>query len=514
MDDAFARNARIATAEGNTALSEGGDALAHLAECDYLWFRPAAYTMMEGSLSDKARRMFPRGVRLCFVGDVYAEAVATSMDDELTIFHATEGDGQNRDGLGDWLIAVQEVFNNLMNMTQEYAEYGIPEVWHDEEIIDTDARQDRRSAPGDAQAFKRPTNMAAEDLFYEWPTANPPEFLIPFMEYLQVAFAQFVSSQQAAIFGKSDQHNETAKGIELLRDQALGLVGLVWMPFTIGWANVVKQAVKAAAKNRTGVISTFVPIPGERGKTEKVDVDAQDLQGNILAYPETDENFPETWTQKSNKIIQLFESAEKNPSFAPVALLPANQQLFKNATGLDELEIPGQASNDKQLAEIEQLLLTGPDMPQTATMPNDLAQPAQPQPTIPIDPIFDDSQAEWQAGLRWVNDEAGQKAKKENPGGFLNVRLHLLQHKQVVDQQQAQQMQQQMALKHGAPSQPDPQAQAAKAELLKDASDAIKQLDVDAHIPIAYTNGKATDQVNAAKAILDAALKASTAKAN
>jgi hypothetical protein len=181
--------------------------------------------------------------------------------------------------------------------------------------------------------------------------------------------------------------------------------------------------------------------------------------------------------------------------------LPSNQQLFKRALGLDELEVPGQASNDKQLAEIDDLLLTGPTMdPQTY----------QPSATLPIDPDFDDSAAEFEAGKRWMNDpEQGQKIKRENPDGYINVRLHLLLHKQVVDQAQAQQQQQAMALKHGAPAPVDPGVQQAKQELVKDAADAIQQLDVMAHIPAAYTGGTLTAQVAAAKEILDSAVKVS-----
>ena len=502
MDDAFARNARIATAEGTTLLSEGGDALAHLSSLDYFWLRPAAYTMLDDQYRDQLREQYPRGIRLAFVGDVFAEAIAGSMDDELRVFHATAGDGQNRNGLGDWIVPVQEELNNLMNMTQEYFEYGIGEELSDNQIWDSDADQDRRAVPGGRQTVVRPSGTPLADCFYTRTGTEPPELLIRFIEYLQGPLAQFLSSQQAAIYGESDKHNETAKGIALLRNQALGLVGLVWMPFTQGWAEVVHQAVKATSAAKVGKISTLVPVQGRKGSTEQVDIDTEDLKGNILSTPETDENFPESWTEKSNKLMGLLSDSEKNPALASIMQLPANQQLLKMAFGLDELEVPGQAANDKQLAEIDDLLLTGPTVdPQTG----------QPTSTIPIDPDFDDHAAELEAGKRWVVDpEQGQKIKRENPAGFMNVRLHLLLHKQVVDQAQAQQQQQAMALKHGAPAPVDPEAQAAKQLLVKDAADAIQQLDTIGHIPPAYTGGTVTGQVSALKEILDAGVKVST----
>lgn len=525
MDDAFARNARIATNEGTTVLSEGSDALAYLTTIDYMWLRPDAFRSLEDEYRDAFLAKFPRGCRATFVGDVFCECPAVAMNDQLTVFHATEGDGQNRNGVGDWLVPVQEVFNNLMNMSQEYAEYGIPVTYYDQSLEDTDAKQEQRNQPGNSIPIMRPAGLSVSDCFFTTLAGTPPEFMMPFMEYLQGQFAQFVTGQQASLFGEGDKHNETAKGIALLRNQALGLVSLVWMPFTLGWAAVVGQAVKAARENRDNgsVITTMVSAGPRKANSETVEIDVEDLRGNVLSYPETDENFPESWTVKSDKIMQLFTEAEKNPAFQTLAMVPENQHLFKMATGLEELTIPGADSNDKQLEEIEELLKEPPVENVQAVMlaatqamqqgqPFDITKiPQTPQfytTTIPIDPDFDDSGAEWQAGQVWVNDpEQGQKIKRENPQGFFNVRLHLLGHKQVNDAKAQQQMQQQLALKHPAQPGPDPGMEAVKQHLVGEADDALKQLDVLAHIPAPNTAGNIQGQVAAAKAITDLAAK-------
>lgn len=529
MDDTFARNARIATSEGTTMLSEGGDALAHLTTVDYFFLKPEAFEDADEEYRDELARIFPDGCAPVFIGDVYAQARNVAMNAELRVFHATAGDGQNRNGLGDWLVPCQETFNNDMNMAQEYFEYGIPEELHDQRITDIDGQTDRKASPGGIQGIINPDkNRPLDDYFHQRPIAEPSEQMMLFMQWLQGPFAQFITAQQPAAFGQSDKHNETKGGLELLRDQALGLVGLVWMPFTIGWAEVIHQAVKISANKRQGKASFLVPVQGPSSRTEPIDIDFDDLKGEILSSPETDENFPESWTQKSNKIVTLFTDAEKNPAFAPIAALPRNMQLFKQATGLDDLEIPGQASYDKQMEEIQELLKTGPDLNQQApgaqewlasnrqTLANGGSSLPIPKqigiPTIPIDPDFDDSSAEWLAGVAWVNDlDAGQAAKKNNPQGFLNVCLHLLQHKAVNDQKAQQAMQQQLALKHpDVAKQQDPGAEAAKQLLLKDAADAVQGLDAIGHIAPSMTGGTVTGQVAAFKTVLESAVKAST----
>ena len=80
---------------------------------------------------------------------------------------------------------------------------------------------------------------------------------------------------------------ETAKGITILRDQALGLMSMVWTPFTFFYGEVMVDAIRCAAANRDDKkpFAAMVDIPGKKGQEELVEVNIEDLKGNILAAP-------------------------------------------------------------------------------------------------------------------------------------------------------------------------------------------------------------------------------------
>jgi hypothetical protein len=78
-------------------------------------------------------------------------------------------------------------------------------------------------------------------------------------------------------------------------------------------------------------------------------------------------------------------------------------------------------------------------------------QPAPPQPpmeamyqpSVAIDPVYDDNAVRFQAVKDWINSGPGQTAKRENKDGFLNVRLYgIAQQKMAEQKQQAAQAQQ------------------------------------------------------------------------
>ena len=77
-------------------------------------------------------------------------------------------------------------------------------------------------------------------------------------------------------------------------------------------------------------------------------------RGGFLCKAVTDQNFPESYTDKSNKWMMIWQQAEKNPAglSAQLLALPDNQAALQDAAGID-LEIPGKDARDRQLAEWE-----------------------------------------------------------------------------------------------------------------------------------------------------------------
>lgn len=465
----YARTARVSVAEGTPILSQGGDGLAHLVTVDNVWLRPCAFELASEQYSDELKEYFPDGAHVTFAGDKYAKSENENLDDHLAECHALPGDGQNRQSLGASEVPIQETFNDLMNLHVEGFEFCVPATWIAEDAVDIDAVNEQEAQYGAHYPAEKKAGEALGDSFYTETPVQIPDSMSKFTEMLQGPLSQFITSQPPALFGGEMDSQKTAHGYAQARDQAMGVMGLIWMPFTYFVSKIMLQAVMEAAKNRPKdkPIAEMVPTQGGAQDRELIEVDIEALKGNLACYPETDENFPESWTQKSNKYMNLVEASAANPAIAAILAHPDNQALGKDLIGLEDLVIPDADSRDKQLKEIAELLkiLPIPDqekMQEVATIAKlgeatgNPVPPPDPekllQSSVPIDPIFDNHMVEFEECKRWINSKEGQKAKEDNQDGFENVRLHAIAHQQ---QMQAQMMPPMMgATPGGAPGMP------------------------------------------------------------
>jgi hypothetical protein len=139
--------------------------------------------------------------------------------------------------------------------------------------------------------------------------------------------------------------------------------------------------------------------------------------------------------------MQLLQEGNTDPTMKAILANPENQNLAKRLIGLQELTIPDAASWDKQMVEINFMLQEPPSPPQEqppVQVPNPLQPqtietiqppPTPPKSTVLIDPDYDNHVAEFLTVTIWINSKKGQTAKVKNQAGFMNVRLHGLEHK-------------------------------------------------------------------------------------
>jgi hypothetical protein len=215
------------------------------------------------------------------------------------------------------------------------------------------------------------------------------------------------------------------------------------------YARMMEQAVRCGARNRKDDFKAG--LPDANGHIETIAVRIADLTGNLRCYPDSDENYPESYVSKRATYMQLLQEGNTDPTMKAILASPENQNLAKRLIGLSELTIPDAASWDKQIAEIAILLQEPPTPPQPQPpqqIPNPLQPqtietiqppPIPPQSTVPIDPVYDNHIAEFLTVTIWVNGKKGQTAKKENPQGFMNVRLHGIAHQEQAMKAMAQQ---------------------------------------------------------------------------
>jgi len=421
---------------------------------DRTWFRPSAFT----GVKDKAVRAsllekFPDGVYVCYAGDVFCFARNESMDWSWEITQAYSGDGQNRNALGTSLIPVQKRLNDWLDLMNSIFLRTIGRRVYDNVAFNQKAVEGT-VAPGDTIMFQRQPGVPLSELMGIEPQVNMNAALPDFVKEYSGELSQLLTGAFPALFGGNTGSNDTAQGIGIQRDAALGRIGPTWHSIKAGESISMKQAVRWAAKCRDGSINESIP----GGDAIKVEVN--DLNGNILAFAESDENIPESYSSKQARIIQLFQDSAKNPELAEVFNNPANLEVVQQYMGFSDIFIPQVDSYKKQLGEIEVLIAPGngpapnPALIQAQQTiehlmtvhgvdPQMLIQAQQEMEQLPpevstvhVDALVDDSEVHAETCKQFLNSPKGRKLMKENPNGYSNVRLHLSEHEAIVEQNQ------------------------------------------------------------------------------
>lgn len=453
-DATFARLARITCAEGQGSTQGSGDAAKYLVTRSRWWLRPEAfYGAGDADMRQALLDRYPQGCRLTYVGTVLADERPECMDDHIAVMHAMDGDGQARPSIGDPMMDPQRVTNELLSLVEETFRYVIPTTLVDDNLIDVDSIQEQQAAPGSFVPVEKSPGSPISECVHETSAAQVPPEMMGMIEQLIGPLADKLSSTPPVLAGASMPDQNTAHGYAMARDQALGVIGLTWQPYCEFYAQVMGQAVKIAGQSReAGPLTALVAAESGRS-TESVTLDVGDLKGDYVCVPETDANFPEGYTARSNKIMMLLNNAAASPTVARLLTQPDNQALLLDAIGVEGLVDESVAGRNNQLAEIQEMKDSGPvpnpayaQWMQAAAAAQQAGQPAPGQPppqffsSVPIDVDFDDHEAHFAECARWINAAAGQDARKNAPNWFADVKLHALAHRQVI-QQRAQQNQ-------------------------------------------------------------------------
>lgn len=446
--DSYERNSRIAVkrhagTDTSIDVTTGDDAYS-LATKTWSYMRPEFFEHFEEADRVQLQEMFPDGFCLVRNGDVYLESYPCAMDADLDVILPLPGDGMSRPSIGKTTMALQDSANTGQNLIEEIFDHGLPTTYYDTKT-DIDGLNKQREMPG---ASRKATGLQGQPLssaFFQTTPVDPPQQLINYIENLKGPQAQFTSGQQPALFGADMADQKTASGYAQARSMALGQMAIVWKPYTAWYSRENTRAIKISA-NDTQEIATTLPPMRKGGKPEAVKISPADLQG-ISFTNESDENFPETWTEKSNKVMQLLQQGGDVADWI-LEQEPDNLYLLKQYIGMEDIVIPGEDLRNNVLADIAQMenMVPEPDVTQMPeqTFPG-VGQP--PQQIAEVSPIqidaefMDDGDYEvgWKTVKHWIQSPVGQEAKATNPQWFNNVRLYGLQYKQKVDEIKAAQ---------------------------------------------------------------------------
>jgi hypothetical protein len=459
--DNLDRLARINVLQGMMDSYNTQDSEANEVTWQRAFIRPWQLLELNDSVRDSVIKKFPHGLYVQFCGNIFCEARDQSMDQRLTLMHSLPGNGMNRPGIGDWLMPIQKCLNNWIELANDYFVRGVPAKWMDNEMFDVEANQDQVNAVGEVHPFDREPGVEMNEVIFEETPPQFPEQLMAFIQDFKGDLAQLLCGAFPALYGGDTGANDTMGGITVQRDQALGRIGLPWRRLKEAVASMKLQAVQCLAQNHDEPISVSGKIT--------VTVEMADLHGDMLAFPDVDESYPETQTQKSNRVVELVQEATANPFLAKLMDDPDNLELIKDSSGLKDFKIAALQSRNKQLGEIEIMLQSGPvPNPQIGTLEKQLKQieaaAMQPENTDKhdamiqqamqlqqqidqikqaapevsseeVDPQCDDHETEAATTLSFINSPQGRTLKNgddDERDSFKNIRLHYLEHVQAI----------------------------------------------------------------------------------
>ncbi len=457
-ESAYERMARIGVLQGTRVLQQAGEAFAHLATRHRFWCRPAAFNHAPDSVKQQLKDKFPHGMKLVTCGEAYCGSYDQALDDHIVVSWPAPGDGACKPSMMKDMVPVQDAYNDYRNLEKEIFDFTIPETYVDSAAIgDVDAFRERTAEPGNVVPMTRADSTPLSDAFFVPPPPNSPPSLVAAYQDLMGAFSQFVTGAQPALFGGSDEHNETKGGIAMLRDQAMGQFSICWGALQELMAGVYKRAAMCRANAIQGEQKLSVSLQGKRGRSTVATINVADLQkGNFHAYPDTDSSFPETTGSKRQTVTALVSQAFADPTAIQAwgVLEPANMELQRELLGINDWVIPAANASDKQMQEIEVLLKTRPT-PNVAAIQQHAAdvaikqevvakgaevglpppdEPDVPDPkqlytsSVPVDIEWDFHAFEFQTIKDWLSSPDGLQEAKTNPWGILNVKLHGKEH--------------------------------------------------------------------------------------
>lgn len=443
------RIARINAALGLEASYVTGDSMVRDCTIQRTWMRPSFF--MEVKRADIRRCLmdkFPDGCHVIMASDTFIGARNENMDDHLTLVQAYPGSGQNRIAIMSKVLSLQKRLNNWMDLLNDYFIRTVPARYINTDVFNVEAIKNQPSKPGPFIPFSlrnTPTIQNPQQMIFVEPAPTPQPAMPQFIQLFMEQYPQLLSGALPSVFGAASD-TDTATGIAIQRDQALGRLGTPWHSIQVATCSYFKQAVQLAARCRTK------PVMATDSEGVNVRIALTDLRGNILAFPEQDSNFPESWNQKQARYQQIIANATGNPFAEHLLTLPSNLKVARDMAGFQEFKVPAADSYEKQMGEFEVLTKTAPlpnpQKQQAMVMALQQGNPqlllqAQQMPdmvsSVPIDPVTDNNEIEAQACLDFINSPKGRKLRNgtaEDKAAFENVKLHFMEHKAQVQPKQ------------------------------------------------------------------------------
>lgn len=386
------------------------------------WIQPWAFDLEDDrQFGEKMRKLFPRGVLLVSTGSIFLCAQEASLTEEWTWAGTHQGFGLYPPSIGDIVVPFQKRYNDMANILHEFMDRCSSGVTlANSDLIDNKSLEGKPMLPGVLNLVKlkrtgAPGSQRLADALFQFQFEMHDE-AFNYLDKLAMNAQMFAGVPPQVYGGSGDPHVETFGGQQQQLEVAMGKLNIYWDNLREEHAAADELAVRCARDNLTGDMREVVLEQGSQFRNNYVRVD--DLNGDIHAYPDTDQGFPITAAELRERWMELMQQAASNPVAQAIFDDPANQEQAANALGVPGMVVPGAAMRTKVLETIDQLLAAEPIPVQGAA-----GQSSYWLPSVMPDKEIDDFTI-----LRNVVREYCQRnsdLQARNPSGWKNVLAYL-----------------------------------------------------------------------------------------
>lgn len=406
----------------------------------YTWLRPETFEYIDNKEErDQLYELFPNGVKVAHVNDMFGEACKESLDDHWTLTYNPLADYVHFDPIGLLLTSIQDMTNDIISLTLQTMEHGVGLTFVDPGVVNLNAYNQTQVLPGSLIPAVPKSGKTLNDSFKELKTATLSGEIMPFAQQIQ-SLGQLVSGALPSLFGGQLEGSETASEYSMSKSQALQRLQNTWKMLTTWHKNVMGKAIpmyiKLVEEDERDVqrekdgsfINVFIKKAELEGKIGKIELEAS-------------ENLPLNWNQQKDIVMSLLQS--NSPQILSWLTDPENLYILKDSIGIDGFNIPGENDREKQHEEIKLLLESAPmQAPPNEEMMMLAAQTgeepeAQEFPSVEVEPDIDNHEVQFFVCREWLVSEAGRQAKTDNEPGYKNVLLHAKQHLMFIQPPQA-----------------------------------------------------------------------------
>ena len=404
----------------------GGSEDTNLTSVKRVWLRPWQYCQLSESQEEVKKYLedkFPKGIHFVIVGENIVDFYEENMDVCWTAGKGSPSTFIHSDPVGQALAPIQELINQITNMTAQTIDYGIPALFADKRVLNFDVFGNQEASPGMITPVRKPSEFnSISDGFYEQKIATPSKEIETFRGRLD-SDGEFVTGDYPSIHGGEGEGSKTLGEYVQSTHRALARLNLIYEYMKVWFGQVVDKGVTAMAEDIAKYGDSESTVVKEQGQFENITVRPEDLIGSAKNLePEGSENFPLSSDQKMSLLMELIRL--NNPMVNSVIGHPENSHIITEALGFPDLYIPGEAQRFKALYTIKQLLGSEPkEQTDEAGEIKNIPASRAGTPLIP-DPTVDEEEIQIAVFKYFLSSSKGMQVRASNPKGYANCRAY------------------------------------------------------------------------------------------